>query len=118
LTVIETFLESPLLLLFTVIALGYGLGEVRIRKFKLGVAAVLFVGLAFGALDPGLSVPQFIIFLGLAMFVYTVGLSSAPAFFASFRRHGSAICTLPPLPSCCRPGWPTLWGGGFPWVRP
>jgi putative transport protein len=88
LTVIETFLESPLLLLFTVIALGYGLGEVRIRKFKLGVAAVLFVGLAFGALDPGLSVPQFIIFLGLAMFVYTVGLSSAPAFFASFRRHG------------------------------
>lgn len=85
---IETFLESPLLLLFTVIALGYGLGEVRIRKFKLGVAAVLFVGLGFGALDPGLSVPQFIIFLGLAMFVYTVGLSSAPAFFASFRRHG------------------------------
>jgi putative transport protein len=88
LTVIETFLESPLLLLFTVIALGYGLGEVRIRKFKLGVAAVLFVGLAFGALDPGLSVPQFIVFLGLAIFVYTIGLSSAPAFFASFRRHG------------------------------
>jgi putative transport protein len=26
--------------------------------------------------------------LGLAIFVYTIGLSSAPAFFASFRRHG------------------------------
>lgn len=85
---IEAFQQSPLLLLFTVIAIGYGLGEVRIRSFKLGVAAVLFVGLGFGALSPDLAVPQFIVFLGLAIFVYTVGLSSAPAFFASFRRHG------------------------------
>ncbi len=69
-------------------AIGYGLGEIRIRGFKLGVAAVLFVGLGFGALDPGLEVPQFITFLGLAIFVYTVGLSSAPAFFASFQRNG------------------------------
>ena len=85
---IESFIQSPLLLLFTVIAIGYGVGEVRIRGFKLGVAAVLFVGLGFGALSPELTVPQFIIFLGLSIFVYTVGLSSAPAFFASFRRHG------------------------------
>ena len=85
---IDTFVQSPLLLLFTVIAVGYGVGEIRIRGFKLGVAAVLFVGLGFGALSPDLAVPQFIVFLGLAIFVYTVGLSSAPAFFASFRRHG------------------------------
>lgn len=85
---LESLIQSPLLLLFTVIAIGYGVGEIRIRGFKLGVAAVLFVGLGFGALSPELSVPQFIIFLGLAIFVYTVGLSSAPAFFASFRRHG------------------------------
>ena len=85
---IAALTESPLLLLFTVIAIGYGLGELRLGSFKLGVAAVLFVGLGFGALDPALEVPQFIVFLGLAIFVYTVGLSSAPAFFASFRRHG------------------------------
>ncbi|THH36359.1 aspartate:alanine exchanger family transporter [Neolewinella litorea] len=85
---VEIFIRSPLLLLFTVMAIGYGLGEVRIRGFKLGVAAVLFVGLAFGALDPGLEVPQFITLLGLAIFVYTVGLTSAPAFFASFQRNG------------------------------
>ncbi|MCP9236754.1 aspartate:alanine exchanger family transporter [Lewinella sp. JB7] len=85
---IELLSTNPLLLLFAVMAIGYGLGEVRVRGFKLGVAAVLFVGLGFGALDPGLEVPQFIIFLGLAIFVYTVGLSSAPAFFASFRRNG------------------------------
>ncbi len=85
---IELFTTNPLLLLFTVMAMGYGLGEVRIRGFKLGVAAVLFVGLAFGALDPALEVPQFITFMGLAIFVYTIGLSSAPAFFASFRHNG------------------------------
>ncbi|PHI21424.1 hypothetical protein CEQ90_03225 [Lewinellaceae bacterium SD302] len=85
---IETFQQNPLLLLFCVMALGYGLGEIRIRGFKLGVAAVLFVGLAFGAIDPLFSVPQLIIFLGLTIFVYTVGLSSAPAFFASFRQNG------------------------------
>lgn len=85
---IQTLTQSPLLLLFTVMALGYGMGEIKVRGFKLGVAAVLFVGLGFGALSPALSVPQFIIFLGLAIFVYTVGLSSAAGFFASFRRHG------------------------------
>ena len=85
---IELFTTNPLLLLFAVMAIGYGVGEVRIRGFKLGVAAVLFVGLAFGALDPRLEVPQFITFMGLAIFVYTIGLSSAPAFFASFRRNG------------------------------
>jgi putative transport protein len=85
---ISTLTQSPLLLLFTVIAIGYGVGEIKVRGFKLGVAAVLFVGLGFGALSPDLSVPEFIIFLGLAIFVYTVGLSSAAGFFASFRRHG------------------------------
>jgi putative transport protein len=85
---LETFQQNPLLLLFTVMALGYGLGEVRIFGFKLGVAAVLFVGLAFGAMDPLFSVPQLIIFLGLTIFVYTVGLSSGPAFFTSLRRYG------------------------------
>ncbi len=85
---IELFTTNPLLLLFTVMAIGYGLGEIRIRGFKLGVAAVLFVGLGFGALDPALEVPQFITFMGLAIFVYTIGLTSAPAFFASFRRNG------------------------------
>ena len=85
---LQTLVQSPLLLLFAVIALGYGVGEIRVRGFKLGVAAVLFVGLGFGALSPELTVTPFIITLGLAIFVYTVGLSSAAGFFASFRRYG------------------------------
>ncbi len=85
---IESFQESPLLLLFSVIAIGYALGNIAIFKAKLGVAAVLFVGLAFGAIDKNLAVPEIIITLGLAIFVYTIGLSSGPGFFQTFKKRG------------------------------
>ncbi len=86
---VEAFIENPLLLLFVVAGLGYGVGSIRIRGSNLGVAAVLFVGLAVGGLSPKLHVPDIIIFLGLAIFVYTIGLSSGPSFFATFRQRGS-----------------------------
>lgn len=86
---VEAFIENPVLLLFVVAGLGYGVGSIRIRGSNLGVAAVLFVGLAIGGLSPQLQIPETIIFLGLAIFVYTIGLSSGPSFFATFRQRGS-----------------------------
>lgn len=87
--VVVTFLtEEPLFLLFIVVGLGYLLGNVQIKGISLGVAAVLFVGLAFGALGSGIHLPPVIVDLGLIIFVYTIGLSSGPGFFASFRRKG------------------------------
>jgi putative transport protein len=86
---IEAFIENPILLLFIVASLGYGIGSIRIKGSNLGVAAVLFVGLAFGGLSPDLYIPEVIIFLGLAIFVYTIGLSSGPSFFATFKQRGS-----------------------------
>jgi putative transport protein len=86
---IITFLENePLLLLFIVSGLGYLLGQIKIKNISLGVAAVLFVGLAFGALSPNMQIPAIIVELGLIIFVYTIGLSSGPAFFASIRGDG------------------------------
>jgi putative transport protein len=85
---IVLLIENPLLLLFIVTAIGYPLGQIKIRGTSLGVAAVLFVGLAFGALDPNLKLPEIIYTLGLALFVYSIGLSSGPGFVASFRRAG------------------------------
>lgn len=79
---------NPLLLLFVVAAVGYPLGRVRVRGFSLGVAAVLFVGLGFGALDPRLELPNTLTLFGLVLFVYTVGLASGPSFFAAFQRQG------------------------------
>ena len=85
---IALFVEQPLLLLFVVAAIGYALGDIRIKGTGLGVAAVLFVGLFFGALDRRMTLPPVLISLGLVLFVYSVGLSSGPGFFASFSRSG------------------------------
>lgn len=85
---IQLLREQPLLLLFIVAAIGFPLGHIKIRGSSLGVAAVLFVGLAFGALHPDLKLPEIVYLLGLVIFVYTIGLSSGPGFFASFRRSG------------------------------
>lgn len=87
-TFIELLASNPLLLLFIVVALGYPLGRIKIRGFSLGLAAVLFVGIAVSALDPRLSLPSAVYYLGLILFVYTIGLASGPSFVASFRRQG------------------------------
>jgi len=86
--VVEILAGNPLLLLFIVAALGYPLGRIRVAGFNLGVAAVLFVGLGVGAIDPSLRLPDLVYQLGLVIFVYTVGLASGPGFFASFGRRG------------------------------
>ncbi len=85
---IDLLVKHPLLLLFLVSTIGYFIGEIRIKGTGLGIAAVLFVGLAFGALSPELTLPTELVSLGLVLFVYSVGLSSGPGFFASFSRSG------------------------------
>jgi putative transport protein len=85
---IDLLIKNPLLLLFIVAAIGYPLGHLKIAGQSLGVAAVLFVGLFIGAQHPDLKLPEVVYQLGVVLFVYTVGLSSGPGFFASFRRKG------------------------------
>ena len=80
---IDLLVDNPLLLLFVVAALGYLLGRIRIGSFSLGVAAVLFAGLAIGALDEDLELPDLVYQLGLVLFVYTIALASGPAFARS-----------------------------------
>lgn len=80
--------DNPLLLLFAVAAIGYPLGRLRVGGNALGIAAVLFVGLAFGAIDDALALPDLVYQLGLVLFVYTVGASSGPAFFDALGRKG------------------------------
>jgi len=85
---LKILIENPLLLLFLVAAVGYPLGRIRIRGSSLGVASVLFTGLAIGSLHPDLKLPEIVYVLGVALFVYTVGLANGPAFLASLRREG------------------------------
>lgn len=86
--------ENPIFLLFAVIGIGYFLGSIRVFGFNLGVAAVLFVGIALGALDPRLNLPDYIYVIGLVLFVYTIGLQSGPVFFASFKKRGLKVNLL------------------------
>jgi putative transport protein len=79
---------NPLLLLFLVVAIGYWIGRIPIRGSSVGVAAVLFVGLAFGALDSDLTIPPVVLELGLVLFVYTIGLANGPGFFSRFQSDG------------------------------
>jgi putative transport protein len=86
-----SFLEdNPLLLLFVVSALGVLAARVRVGGFSLGVAAVLFVGIAAGAIDGRLAIPDEVWTLGLVLFVYSIGLASGPGFLSALRRRGLA----------------------------
>ena len=89
--VADILAANPILLLFTVIGLGYLAGSVRIFGFNLGVAAVLFVGMGLGALDERLALPDYIYVIGLVLFVYAIGLQSGTGFFSSFRKRGLRI---------------------------
>lgn len=84
----DILISNPLLLLFIVASLGYLIGTIKIKGSSLGVAAVLFVGLAFGAISKDFHIPDVIFQLGLVLFVYSIGISSGQAFFKSYKKNG------------------------------
>jgi putative transport protein len=86
--IVQLLKSNSLLLMFLVIGVGFALGQIKFWGVQLGVAMVLFVGIAVGSLDSGLKLPDLIFYLGLALFVYTLGLSAAPSFFRALNREG------------------------------
>ncbi len=93
------FARNPLLLLFAVVALGYPISKIRVAGASFGIASILFAGIALGALvmAPGLDPTlkgeiskdmKLVYELGLAVFVYAMGLSISHSFWAAFSREG------------------------------
>lgn len=79
---------SPLLTIFIALALGALVGAIPFGPLKLGAAGALFVGLAIGAAVPGVGDSLGLVqSLGLALFVYMVGLSAGQTFFSDLRRQ-------------------------------
>lgn len=81
------FVQNPLITLFTIIFIGSWLGNLKVKGFKFGVSAVLFVGMIFGSIVKGLQLPEFIYTFGLVLFVYCTALETGPSFFASFTKQ-------------------------------
>lgn len=83
---IDFLVSQQLLTIFVVLALGAALGQVSFGPLRFGAAGALFVGLAVGALSPqigsGLAILQT---LGLALFVYTVGVAAGGTFVTGLR---------------------------------
>jgi putative transport protein len=79
---IRTFLEQQqMLALFLTIAIGYLVGEINIKGFSLGAGAVLFVAIAVGWFAPKAAPAPMIGSLGLALFLYAVGIQYGKQFF-------------------------------------
>jgi putative transport protein len=70
---------------------GLAIGSINIRKVSLGVAGVVFAGIAYSALFT-VEIPSEILRIirdfGMVMFVYSIGLQVGPGLASSFRKSG------------------------------
>ena len=102
--------QNHLLTLFLVVGLGAILGAIRVGPFRFGAAGALFVGLLVSAYSPeaghGTAIIQQI---GLAFFVYTVGIAAGSTFFADLRRQSSLLGSATII---CVVGAIIAWAGG------
>ncbi len=88
---------AHLLLLYSfVIAVGVLLGKLKFRGISLGVAFILFTGIAVGhfGFTGNLKTIGFVQDFGLILFVYSLGLQVGPSFFTSFRKGGMRMNRL------------------------
>ena len=80
--------QSPMLALFASIGLGYAFGRISVAGFSLDIGAVLFAGLALGAIAPASAPPALVSSIGLVMFLYGIGIQYGRQFFAGLRGSG------------------------------
>ncbi|MDE6229196.1 MAG: transporter, partial [Muribaculaceae bacterium] len=87
---------QAVIVLSVIIAIGLGLGKIKVWGVSLGVTFVFFVGILAGHL--GLAIDsQMLLYaqnFGLVLFVYELGLKVGPGFFSSFRSGGVKLNLL------------------------
>ncbi|MDO4928825.1 MAG: aspartate:alanine exchanger family transporter [Corynebacterium sp.] len=83
--------QQPLIALVFILAVGLALGKVKIAGISFGAAMVLFVALGLSTLHADITIPPLLYQLGLAMFVYVIGLSAGAEYFANFKTRGWKI---------------------------
>lgn len=92
----HSVVAHSILVLMLVAVSGLALGKLKLRGVSLGVAGVLFAGIAFGhhkvTIDD--NILNFAREFGLILFVFTIGLQVGPGFFSSLRQQGLRINLL------------------------
>ncbi|TWT52369.1 aspartate:alanine exchanger family transporter [Allorhodopirellula solitaria] len=83
---------TPILALLLIITLGLGLGKISLWGISIGTSAILFVALLAGHL--GVTIPDGLGTLGLAIFVYCIGISAGPTFFRGLLSNARVMATL------------------------
>ena len=87
---------QAVIVMAVIIALGLGLGKLRVCGISLGMTCVFFSGILIGHL--GFSIDHDMLkydeSFGLVLFVYELGLQVGPGFFSSFRQGGILLNML------------------------
>ncbi len=93
---LDESIARTLIMLTIMGAAGVTLGRFRLMGVSLGVAGVLFAGLALG--HCGVTLPAeelaFVREVGLVLFVYSLGLQIGPGFAGSLRQQGARLNLL------------------------
>ena len=79
-------IHNEIFYLFSIISVGYILGNIKIKGFSLDFTAMLIVALIAG--HYGITISEDFQFFGLAIFIYAVGLQSGPGFFDTIKNEG------------------------------
>lgn len=85
-------LSNSYFALFLIVAIGFVLGRIKIFGLSLDVSAVIFVALVFG--HYGVVIPMDFQYLGLVLFIFTIGIQAGPGFFESFKEEGRQLATF------------------------
>jgi putative transport protein len=84
---VETLRQHPELAIFLVLALGHGIGALRIGAFPIGsVTGVLLAGIAVGQI--GIVVSPHVKSIFFLLFLFAVGYAVGPQFFRGLRQDG------------------------------
>ena len=85
--IVQTLRDNPAIAIFLTLGIGFWIGRFKYKSFSLGtVTSVLLVGVVMGQLDIPVSGPLKQVFF--LLFLFAIGYSVGPQFFASLRGSG------------------------------
>ncbi|MES0811104.1 TrkA C-terminal domain-containing protein [Roseibium sp. SCPC15] len=89
----QIFHQDSVLVIFTIIAIGYLLGNIKIARFEIGVTGgVLLCALLFG--HYGYKIDPIVQSIGFTLFIYSVGWQAGPQILNVLRQDGPRYLVL------------------------